>query len=104
MSIFSFGPWRTVGTDQVTDQVIPEVERVLMAVKGEMKRTELQQALGLKHAPHFRDAYLRPALVAVLSNMDAELNALEQRRAKTAALKQAMMQDLFTGRTRLIHD
>lgn len=34
--------------------------------------------------------------------MDAELAALEQRREKTRALKQAMMQELLTGRTRLV--
>lgn len=42
------------------------------------------------------------AIVAVLSDMDAELLALEARRDKTRALKQAMMQELLTGRTRLI--
>jgi type I restriction enzyme S subunit len=34
--------------------------------------------------------------------MDAELAALEQRRTKTHALKQAMMQELLTGQTRLV--
>ena len=42
------------------------------------------------------------AIAAVLSDMDVELEALKQRRAKTAALKQAMMQELLTGRTRLV--
>jgi type I restriction enzyme S subunit len=42
------------------------------------------------------------AIAAVLSEMDAELEALEQRRTKTAALKQGMMQELLTGRTRLV--
>ena len=42
------------------------------------------------------------AIAEVLSDMDAELAALEQRRAKTRALKQGMMQELLTGRTRLI--
>jgi type I restriction enzyme S subunit len=42
------------------------------------------------------------AIAAVLSDMDAELLALEARRAKTRALKQAMMQELLTGRTRLV--
>jgi type I restriction enzyme S subunit len=41
------------------------------------------------------------AIAAVLSEMDAELSALEARRDKTRALKQAMMQELLTGRTRL---
>jgi type I restriction enzyme S subunit len=38
----------------------------------------------------------------VLSDMDAELAALEHRRDKTRALKQGMMQELLTGRTRLL--
>lgn len=42
------------------------------------------------------------AIIAVLMNMDAELAKLEQRRNKTRSLKQAMMQELLTGRTRLI--
>lgn len=42
------------------------------------------------------------AIATVLSDMDAELTALEARRDKTRALKQAMMQELLTGRTRLV--
>jgi type I restriction enzyme S subunit len=42
------------------------------------------------------------AIASVLSEMDGELAVLEQRREKTRALKQAMMQELLTGRTRLI--
>lgn len=42
------------------------------------------------------------AIAAILSDMDAELAALESRRDKTRALKQAMMQELLTGRTRLV--
>ena len=42
------------------------------------------------------------AIAEVLTDMDAELAALEQRRAKTRALKQGMMQELLTGRVRLI--
>ena len=42
------------------------------------------------------------AIATVLSDMDAEIEALEQRRAKTRNLKQAMMQELLTGKTRLI--
>jgi type I restriction enzyme S subunit len=41
------------------------------------------------------------AIAEVLSDMDAELEALEQRRDKTRALKQGMMQELLTGRVRL---
>ena len=42
------------------------------------------------------------AIAAVLSDMDAELAALEARREKTRALKQGMMQELLTGRIRLL--
>jgi type I restriction enzyme S subunit len=42
------------------------------------------------------------AIATVLSDMDAELAALEARRDKTRALKQGMMQELLTGRTRLL--
>ncbi len=41
-------------------------------------------------------------IAAVLTDMDAELAVLEQRQAKTRALKQGMMQELLTGRTRLV--
>ena len=42
------------------------------------------------------------AIATVLSDMDAELTALETRRDKTRTLKQAMMQELLTGKTRLV--
>ena len=42
------------------------------------------------------------AIASVLADMDAELTALESRRDKTRALKQGMMQELLTGRTRLV--
>ncbi|WP_347262422.1 restriction endonuclease subunit S [Rudaea sp.] len=42
------------------------------------------------------------AVVEVLSDMDAELAALQARRDKTRALKQGMMQELLTGRIRLV--
>ncbi len=42
------------------------------------------------------------AIGEILECMDTELSALEARREKTIALKQAMMQELLTGRTRLV--
>jgi type I restriction enzyme S subunit len=42
------------------------------------------------------------AIAEVLTEMDGELAVLEQRREKTRALKQAMMQELLTGKTRLL--
>lgn len=42
------------------------------------------------------------AIAAVLSSMDVELATLEARRDKTRNIKQAMMQELLTGKTRLV--
>ena len=42
------------------------------------------------------------AIASVLSDMDSEIAALEQRRDKTHAIKQGMMQQLLTGRVRLV--
>ena len=49
--------------------------------------------------PRWEEQY---AIAAVLSDMDAEIAALEQRRDKTIAIKQGMMQQLLTGRVRLV--
>ena len=42
------------------------------------------------------------AIVSVLSDMDTEIIALEQRRDKTRSIKQGMMQQLLTERVRLV--
>jgi type I restriction enzyme S subunit len=42
------------------------------------------------------------AIATVLSDMDTDIEALEARLAKIRAIKQGMMQELLTGRTRLI--
>ena len=42
------------------------------------------------------------AIASVLTAMDEELAGLEQHRAKTAAVKQGMMQELLSGRIRLV--
>jgi type I restriction enzyme S subunit len=59
--------------------------------------------------PSLRDIEIRSpdreeqtAVTAVLSDMDAELATLAARRDKTRDLKQAMMQELLTGKTRLV--
>ena len=42
------------------------------------------------------------AIAEILSNMDAEIEALQQKRDKYAAIKEGMMQELLTGKIRLI--
>jgi len=68
------------------------------AVKG---YTLNKESLKLIEVP-FPPLPEQTAIAAVLSDMDAELAALEARRDKTRALKQAMMQELLTGKTRLV--
>ncbi len=43
-------------------EVTGEVQRVMLVLVGEMKRTEIQSALRLRHEDYFREAYLTPAL------------------------------------------
>jgi len=50
-------------------------------------------------SPSFEE---QEAIADVLSNMDKEIDAVEQRLNKTQQLKQGMMQELLTGRTRLV--
>jgi type I restriction enzyme S subunit len=62
--------------------------------------------IGKKQVSNYRvlipiDRNEQVAIAAILSEMDDELAALETRRDKTLALKQAMMQELLTGRIRL---
>ena len=54
-------------TGEVAGEVT--VVRLLRAMAGDMTRQHLQEALGLKHEDHFRNAYLQPALRAGLVEM-----------------------------------
>lgn len=48
------------------------------------------------------DIQEQTAIATILSDMDADITALEQKRDKTKAIKQGMMQELLTGRIRLV--
>ena len=61
--------------------------------KSELNKIEI-------HLP-FHNAEQK-AIAAILSDMDTEIAALEKRRDKTRAIKQGMMQQLLTGRIRLV--
>jgi len=57
----------------------------------------------LRYGVHIRPPEQeQTAIAAVFSDMDAEIEALERRREKTKQIKQGMMQELLTGRTRLV--
>lgn len=51
-----------------------------------------------------KDKAEQTAIATILSDMDAEIQALEQRLGKTRQIKQGMMQELLTGKTRLPYD
>lgn len=81
----------------------------------QLKQSEIYRSQTGGAQPHIHPKDLRPlmvtipnelteqeAIASILSDMDQELTELEQRRDKTTALKQGMMQELLTGRTRLV--
>jgi restriction endonuclease S subunit len=88
--------------------VAPASQRLTMAIKN----SELYSALWLR--ANIGQSDLRSVLVplpsqpeqhaiaAILSDMDAEITALEAKLAKARQLKQGMMQELLTGRIRLV--
>ncbi len=66
---------------------------------GNHKRYYISEYQNLElYAPDYDEQH---AIASVLSDMDGEITALEQRREKTHAIKQGMMQQLLTGRVRL---
>ena len=68
------------------------------AVKGYTLNKESLKMVEVRLPPRAEQG----AIATVLSDMDAELAALEARRDKARALKQGMMQELLTGRIRLV--
>lgn len=63
----------------------------------EISKTQLQQ-----YSLQFPPFPEQSAIAVILSDMDAEIDALEAKVAKARQVKQGMMQELLTGRTRLI--
>lgn len=72
---------------------------VATGTSGSMKNISKGAFLGISVKVPTLDEQV--AIAQVLSDMDAELAALEARRDKTRQLKQGMMQALLTGRIRL---
>ena len=74
---------------------------VLDQVGGTTHKRISRGALGKLRVP-FPCIKEQQAIAAILTDMDTEITALKTHHTKTRALKQAMMQELLTGRTRLI--
>lgn len=77
-------------------------ETILKVVSG-----SAQLGLGLNIIKHLTvyynsDNQQQKAIAQILSDMDAEITQLETKKEKYQAIKQGMMQELLTGKTRLI--
>ena len=76
-----------------------QVQAVLMGgVQPSLKVPHLK-SFKLPIASHINE---QQAIATVLSDMDKEIESMEARLAKIRAIKQGMMQELLTGRTRLL--
>lgn len=72
-------PTESTGVPQLT---APQVGKFIIAAPGEMNE--------------------QTAIATILSDMDTDIQTLEQRLNKTRQIKQGMMQELLTGKTRLV--
>ena len=71
-----------------------------MTAKSSVDSVRMEMIANMKiPLPSFSE---QTAIATILSDMDTEINALESRRDKTRDLKQGMMQELLTGRIRLV--
>ena len=76
-----------------------------------IKNKASEQAVPLINKTEFGQfEYMQPnelkeqnAIASILSDMDAEIQSLQQRLEKTRDIKQGMMQQLLTGKVRLVH-
>jgi hypothetical protein len=63
---FKLTIWRPNLTDQATDQATGQAEegvkRVVLIIRGEMKRAEIQNLLELRHRETFLKNYLKPSI------------------------------------------
>ena len=80
----------------------------IVAQKSNLGQGDAVVHIGAKSLSELRfslpSAQEQTAIATVLSDMDAEIEALEARREKTRLVKQGMMQELLTGRTRLVSE
>ncbi|MBV5273662.1 MAG: restriction endonuclease subunit S [Lamprocystis purpurea] len=78
-----------------------EMELAASGTTGSHQRISPSSALNIAISIPL-DPSEQTAIATILSDMDAEITALEARRDKTRDIKQGMMQELLTGRIRLV--
>lgn len=76
--------------------------KVDMAMAGSTRQRISRKELGEILIPVFPTKEEQNAIASILSDMDNEIEALEQKLAKTRQIKQGMMQQLLTGKIRLV--
>ena len=76
-----------------------QVEKALVGSNYPALNSRDVEQISIPCPPTIQEQY---AIAEVLSDMGAEISALFQHRDKTRAIKQGMMQELLTGRTRLV--
>ena len=86
--------------DQISLMYVFERMQLIRFPLGDHKRYYLSEYRTLELlTPNYGE---QVAIVSVLSDMNSEIAALEQHRDKTRDIKQGMMQQLLTGRLRLV--
>ncbi len=98
MSVYRTQHWRFVLHAFQGDDIQHQIRDNIGATINQITNKDMK-AFRLRLPPEDEQT----AIAQILTDMDAELTGLEQRRDKTRALKQAMMQELLTGRTRLVN-
>ena len=97
MSVYRTKHWRFIIHAFQSGDIQRQIRDNIGATINQITNKDMK-AFRVKLPPEDEQA----AIATVLSDMDLELAALEQRRDKTRALKQGMMQELLIGRTRLV--
>lgn len=77
-------------------------EKVEMAMAGSTRQRISRKELGEIPIPVFPTIEEQNTVASIFANMDAEIEALEQKLAKYRQVKQGMMQQLLTGKIRLV--
>lgn len=97
MTVYRTVHWRFISHAFQSESIQRQIRDNIGATINQITNKDMK-ALRLK----LPSSCEQTAIANVLSDMDAELTTLEQRLAKTRTLKQGMMQELLTGRTRLL--
>lgn len=80
--------------------VIAQIMRRINFSLGDHKRHWIAEYQNIEISVPIADE--QTLIATILSDMDAEISALETKLAKYKQIKQGMMQELLTGKTRLI--